>query len=278
MPDPRLDHKPDWKKLVRERLSDLDLSSDAKNQVIAELAAHLEDSEDADEPTEISWRRLKHTIEHAKRQEEPMTHRARNLWLPGIAILFGVGLLLLFLDRAAVVQRLIWLGCMAMLLCAARSEGNRLNQRTRSILLPGFVSLTAATLSVFAAEMVLVHHPSYYFTDISLRPDYIVRPASWFYFGWLLTQILCGAVGAFLSRRAEGTLPARVVAATFPATVMLALWAVVIPVSALVEHNGFLWVHPLYYLTGVFIWVVPPAIALVAGAAPFLKEPRPVET
>ena len=34
---------PDWKKLVRERLSVLNLPPSAKNEVIAELAAHLEE-------------------------------------------------------------------------------------------------------------------------------------------------------------------------------------------------------------------------------------------
>jgi hypothetical protein len=187
-------------------------------------------------------------------------------------------LLLLLLDRAFVVQQLIWWTCTVMLLCAARSEADRLNQRTRSVWLPGFLSLTAASLFLFAEEIVLVHDSSFYFTDISLRPDHLSSglPSS-FYFGWLLAQTLCGAVAAYLSRRAGGSLRARVVAAEFPAIVMFALWALVIPVSALAEHNMFLWNHRLYYLLGVFVWVVPPAIALVAGAAPFLRDVPPVE-
>jgi hypothetical protein len=52
-----------WTTLVRENLSALDLPHDAREAVIAELAAHLEDSEDADESAEISWRRLKHAVQ-----------------------------------------------------------------------------------------------------------------------------------------------------------------------------------------------------------------------
>lgn len=259
--------------MVCERLTDLKLPSDAKDQVIAELAAHLEDSEDAGEPTEISWRGLKNSIEHAKRGEETMNNRTKTVWLPSIGILFAVGLVLLVLDRAFVVQQLIWWTCMVMLLCAAQSEGNRLNLRTRCIWLPGLISLTGATLSVLAAEMVLPQYPSYFFTNGLLRSDTVViRPSLWFYWAWLLTQALCGALGAFLSQRAGGTLRARIVAATFPAIVMLALWTLVIPLSALIEHNTFVWNHPQYYLLGVFFLVVPPATALIAGATPFLRE------
>lgn len=268
---------PDFKRLVSEQLSDLDLPPDAKDQVIAELAGHLEDSEGTQVATEISWRTLKSTIERAKCEGETVNHQTKTVWLPGIAILFPIGLVLLFLDRAFLAQQIIWWTCMAMLLCAARSERNRLNARTRSIWLPGLISLTAASLSLLAAELVLPQYSAYFFTNGLLRSDTVVlRPSLWFYSAWLLTQVLWGGLGAFLSRRAEGTVRARIVAATFPAIVMFALWTLVIPLSALVEHNTFLWSHPQYYLLGVFFLVVPPAIALIAGATPFLQDSKPV--
>jgi len=58
---------------------------------------------------------------------------------------------------------------MLMLLGTAASESNRLNQRTRSFWLPGLVSLTAATLFLFAAD--IVSDPFLFFSQITLHPQ-----------------------------------------------------------------------------------------------------------
>jgi hypothetical protein len=111
-----------------------------------------------------------------------------------------------------------------------------------------------------------------------MEPRFLVRLPGLgrsFYIEWLCAQILFGALGAFLSRRAGGTRTARIVAGTFPAIVQLGLWAFWIPASALLEHNAFVLDHPVYYAFGIFVWVVPPGIALLLGATPFLKEQKP---
>lgn len=149
---------------------------------------------------------------------------------------------------------------------ATRQEEKLMNHRTKSLWLPALTSLAAASLFL----LVL--------TRISLQPQNLVRLNSGlgrsFYLGWLCAQVWFGALGAFLSRRAGGTRTARVVAGTFPAIVLFALWALVIPASAIVERNLFVLHHRFYYALGIFVWVVPPAIALLLGAAPFLKEPH----
>jgi hypothetical protein len=273
---------PDWKQLVRERLSQLNLPPGAKEDVIAELAAHLEDSAVLDRQmsesencalVQIHWHKLERAIERAKCKEDPMNHRTKTILLPAIAVLFTVGLVLLFLDRAALVQRLIWIACMALLLCVAASEANRLNLRTKSLWLPGFVSLLAASLWMFAEEIVLVHDPSFYFTDLSLRPSHLISGLPrWFYVTWLLAQVPCGAMGAFLSRRGGGTRTARILAGAFPALVMSLICCLVIPISAFFEHNTFVFSHPSRAVSAVLIWVGIPAVALLLGAAPFLSE------
>src|SRR5579859_1060070 len=281
-----------WRRIVIERILPSRLPAGQRDDIVSELASHLEETYesaqsrgmDDSEATKLAldqvkdWKALGKRIQRAKSTEELMNPITKRYLLPAMAILFPIGLVLVFLDRAAVVQRLIWIVEMALLLCAAAYEGSRLNQRTRSVWLPGFVSLTAASLFLFAEELVLAHDSSFYFTDISLRPDHLSSglPRS-FYVGWLLAQVLFGAVAAYLSRRAGGSHRARVLAAVFPAIVMFALWALVIPASALAEHNTFLWNHRPYYLLGVFVWVVPPAIALVAGAMPFLRDVQPVQ-
>jgi hypothetical protein len=97
----------------------------------------------------------------------------------------------------------------------------------------------------------------------------------WFYIGWLLAQVACGALGASLSRRSGGTHIARIVAGAFPAIVMFGLCAIVIPVSALFERNAHVLWHPGLVALGVLIWAAVPAVALLLGAAPFLKEVTP---
>jgi|SRR5579863_2546138 len=289
MPEPV---KPDWMQIVRHHLAG---ARSCRQEIVAELAAHLEEVYEESRASNIcdpeamritleqvdDWQALAMEIACAKSQEDSMDHqsmnqRTKSFWLPTIAVLFGVGLLLLFLDHAAIPQRLIWIACMGLLLGAAGSEANRMNLRTSSLWLPGFVSLTAASLLMFAEEIVLTHDPSFYFTDISLRPGHLISGLPrWFYIGWLLGQVLCGGMGAFLSRRGGGTPAARVVAGAFPALVMFLLCGLVIPVSALFEHNTTALSHPSRLALGILIWAAVPAGALLLGAAPFLRESTP---
>ena len=214
-----------------------------------------------------------------------MNQRTKKLWLPALASMTFTAMLLLVFEKIHARPLVVELGHIAMalqlgwfatmpLLGKTDAEERVMNRRTRSIWLPGFVSLTAVSLVWFAEEIVLDHDASFYFTDLSLRPRHLISGLPfWFYFGWLLTQVLCGALGAFLSRRGGGTCAERMVAGAFPAIVMFGLCAVVIPVSALFEHKSFVLQHPLNFALGILIWAAAPAITLMLGAAPFLKEP-----
>jgi hypothetical protein len=279
--------KPDWTEQVRERLA-----LPCPEDVVCELASHLEEiyadacARGASDTEAVrialeqvdDWQVLAGEIARTKFEEESMNNETRNnraktVLLPAIAVLFGVGLMLLFIDRAAILQRVVWFACIALLLRAAASETNRLSHRTKSLWLPGFVSLTAASLLMFAEEFVLVHDPSFYFIDISLRPSHLVSGLPrWFYLVWLLVQVPCGALGAFLSRRSGGTRVDRILAGAFPALTMFFLCGLLIPISAFFEHNTFALSHPSGLALGVLIWAAVPAVATLVGAAPFLKE------
>jgi hypothetical protein len=284
MPDNR---QPEWKEIVRKHLTSSDLPHCVEEEITAELAAHLEEvyeeavasASSETEATRLAldqvedWRILAAVIMRARSKEASMNCRTKTIWLPAIGILFGIGLFLLFTDRAAILQRCIWAACMALLLCAAASERNRLNLRTRSLWLPGFATLTAASLFLFGEEILLMHDSSFYFTSISLRPSQLVSGLPlWFYLAWLLAQVFCGALGAFLSRRSGGTRVARTISGAFPALVMFGLCAIAIPVSALFEHHSYVLHHPLQVALVVFIWAGAPGIALLAGAVPFLRD------
>ena len=87
----------DWQKLVRQRLSNLALEGAEKDEVHAELAAHLEESYEAfckeglPEKEAVhrtfeqvaDWRDLQRRIFIAKRSGYPMQKRVHQLWIPG---------------------------------------------------------------------------------------------------------------------------------------------------------------------------------------------------
>ena len=91
----------DWLQLVRERLALRDLDAVQREDVFAELAAHLEDcytalrAEGATEPHAVqrtlrqvtNWEDLQRQIANEKNGGPPMRERLRQLWIPGFLTL-----------------------------------------------------------------------------------------------------------------------------------------------------------------------------------------------
>ena len=101
---------PDWQKIVRHRLSGLALDAAEKEEVHAELAAHLEETYEAllkecvPESEAIQralslaadWNDLERRIHSARTRKDTMTNRVTQLWLPGfLTFLLSAGLLAL---------------------------------------------------------------------------------------------------------------------------------------------------------------------------------------
>lgn len=101
---------PDWPELVRQRLSCLALDSAEKEEVQAELAAHLEESYEAFRaeglpeceafqrtlPQFSDWKALQGKIHAARNGEDSMTNRVKQFWLPSLlTLLSSMGLLML---------------------------------------------------------------------------------------------------------------------------------------------------------------------------------------
>src|SRR5712664_4088761 len=98
----------DWEALVDGRLAGLVLESAEKAEVIAELAAHLEEiceewrgqgitEEDAVRRTLSQvedWQVLRRRIQSARMKENIMTNRVTQLWLPGF-LTFALSMTLL---------------------------------------------------------------------------------------------------------------------------------------------------------------------------------------
>ena len=175
---------PDWQKFVRHRLSGLELDPAEKEEVHAELAAHLEESysglcqqglreKDAADRTlqEVAdWQDLQRNILAAKRREHPMKRRVRQLWIPGFLTFILSTALLIILQKLGFRPRVIgdgsgavlfyipWLA--SLLFCGAL--GAYLSSRARAsreiaLLASAFpvLALTAAFLLMFPIDMIV---------------------------------------------------------------------------------------------------------------------------
>jgi hypothetical protein len=118
---------PDWNRLVRERLASSGLSREVRDEVVAEIAAHLEDHFEHNDSQELSeseienraisetqWHEFARAIHHAKLKEESMNHRTRTLWLPAIVNIGVAAAMLVTLDQLRVQPRMMNVGHLAL--------------------------------------------------------------------------------------------------------------------------------------------------------------------
>jgi len=220
----------DWHKKVHHRMARLNLPANSKEEVVAELAAHLEEIYEAARSRGLmhraafelalqevrSWRVLVHDITRARLEDHFMTKRTRTLWLPAMVTLLAAMSLLMIMQRLDVQPRLFWVNAI---------EG----------------------------KFALV-----------------------FYFPWLVTLPFFGAVGAFLSRRAQGDAFARLTAGLSPALALIVLICLIAPWALLIDGLS---IYRLVLIAGgLLTWGVLPAGALLIGALPFLRGSRPSRT
>jgi hypothetical protein len=214
----------DWDALVRDKLRSLDLPAKHQEEVIAELAAHLEDlyeqklGQGISEPQAaeevinevVGWRSLATRIHRAKLKEEIMNDRT-------------------------------------------------MNDRTKHFWLPGLVSLTSA--------MILLAIP----IAISMQPRFLGRsPLEMVLLPWLLLLPLCGASGAYLSRRGGGNPRARLVAGLFPTIALLTLGTILVVTRLLTFAHPEWW----YGSVALAVGIIFPSAFLLIGVAPFLKPAK----
>jgi hypothetical protein len=153
----------------------------------------------------------------------------------------------------------------------ARDGGEMLNQRIQAMWMPGLV---AAVLTL--AVSIAVNRAASSFSGPHM--------AMFVYGGWLLILTGIGAFAACWSRRAGGSIANRTAAALFPAaTILAALSSLLtnpelkIVVIASVFSPGDVRISPILTAIGnsVVGGILLPAVALLAGALPFLRE-KPV--
>ena len=213
---------PDWKKLVREHIASSALAAASREEVVSELAAHLEEAYEASllqgltEKSAVEftlqevddWHALAARIQRARSEENPMNNRTRSLWLPAMANLIVAPGLLMILQKLAVQPRVLWIGDMAMVL----------------------------------------------------------------YLPWLVALPIFGALGAFLAKRAHARFVNRLIVGLSPALAVLGAFALVLPVSLVVDSHRLRDFPFAYFALTICNWVVLPALALLIGTLPFLRE------
>jgi hypothetical protein len=121
---------PDWEMLVKQRLAGLALEPEETAEVIAEVAAYLEDiceemlrqglTEEEAVRRALSqvgdWKNLRRKILAAKRRGQVMEKRVRQVWIPGFLTLIFSMLFLTVLYRLGLRGRLVWSGPNGILL------------------------------------------------------------------------------------------------------------------------------------------------------------------
>lgn len=156
---------PDWEELLDHELDKLKFPRVEKQEVIAELASHFEDCEchamlETNDLNRSYRRRLSHAIERAKREEDPMNHRTRSLWLPALATFFCASVSLTLCQFSGLQPSLVRVGKNAMsfywpwfaTLPLFGAAGAHLSQRARGTT----ASRAAATLSPTLVMLIVM--------------------------------------------------------------------------------------------------------------------------
>lgn len=114
---------PDWQKLVREKITNLRLSPSQGNEIVAELASHLEECYEQYRKRGLSearavnaaleevsnWRRLRGNIRRARLQEDEMNQRTKAVWIPGLVTGVLASGVLALLQVWGVRPHIVWM-------------------------------------------------------------------------------------------------------------------------------------------------------------------------
>jgi len=163
--------------------------------------------------------------------------------------------------KQALGHRANWHG-LAKRIRRAKSKEEGLNHRTKTLWLPGLVSLTASMTWLMLLQRFGPHpRMPWLHAALPLMP----------YLVWLLTQPLFGAMAAYMSRRAGGERLTELTASLFPSILMLGLWCLVVAISVLVEKNPHVLPQWPLVLFGAFNWAILPGLLLLLGRLLFLR-------
>jgi hypothetical protein len=150
----------------------------------------------------------------------------------------------------------------------AKREELVMNDRTKQLWLPGLASFWAAVICDAALQWL-----GFGQGKTALRLG-VYRLPGVNYGVWLIAAFACGALGAYLSRRAGGPRFARLLSGLFTCSVMLIAMAVVTGICAATRAVGlgFTTLDFGMLLKPVLTVVVIPGAAMLTGILPFLSD------
>ncbi len=221
---------PDWLKIARERLGPLGLEAKRQEEIVLELAGHLEDLY-ADALRQgrshaealhsafgaaSNWNNLRREIELAANEEGIMNYRVKTLWLPGAFTLALSGIVLrlfqipsapspnVFWAQTGLVVYWRWLACLPVIGAVgafwSRHLGGRLMERALAVSLP---ALGMVSLPLLMFPFVLVY-------DLIRFHSFPFVPMAILLFGWGVVPEAALLVGAlpFFRAATSGSHPA----------------------------------------------------------------------
>jgi len=136
------------------------------------------------------------------------------------------------------------------------SAGNgkdTMTNRVKQLWLPGLLTFT---LSMVSMELAQKLGPAPHILSLDKG-----TPVLMFYTAWLYVLPLAGAIGAYLAKRAGGSLRMVLLSSIFPVLPFAVVFMVAIPVGLAIGHA----LMPVVYLTMAIGWVFAPGVALLAG-------------
>jgi hypothetical protein len=266
----------DWSKIVHERMQSPDSPHKVGEDVIAELAAHLEEAYEHAKSRGMSetaaleatlqevtdWRVLAQDLTQSV--EVDMNHRIKRLWLLLAVAWLGASLLVMVLQRPdrhqpyVILFYLPWSATLPLVCAAAaylEQRANPTNDRIKRLWLSVTVTWLGATLSLNVADRL--DHPNL----ILRRPIPVMFPLP-----WLAALVLVGAAGAYLAQLADVPRKIRLVVATSPALLLGIVMLLLLPFRF---ADGYPWALTFFAIDAENLAVVP-GLALLLGALPFL--------
>jgi hypothetical protein len=187
----------DWKSLIEQRLAKLKLPKSERDEVIAELAAHLEDLSEEEKDSGSSesesiikavdestdWQKLARGVQRSKRDDYTLNRRSRTFWLPALITLSVAEIFWAILMRRAffgfpriVHQPLLFLATLplfgALGAYTSKRGGGGLIARMTAGVFPAITMFVVLSVAIFG-DFVRNHRE---FKGMQHRGDWFVLP------------------------------------------------------------------------------------------------------
>jgi hypothetical protein len=145
----------------------------------------------------------------------------------------------------------------------ARTKESTMLNRVRQLWLPGLLTLFTAMsllmlIQFFGPYPLILHRSGWS----------MVAPVMVIYVPWLLSLPLIGALGAYLSNRADASQRMVLTSILFPVLPYLTFFLIGFPVVLIVDGHVTHNVMSTAFFAGLFAWVLLPGAALLSGGLP----------